>query len=809
MKEAEMMERTMKACGWILIVAVALAPAVSWAQANQAAAPKKGPAGETEPVEKPYELPELTMPGGFKAELVYAVPNKEQGSWVAMTFDDKGRVIASDQSGGLYRVTLPWTSDAKQVKVERLGIDFGESHGLLYAFDSLYCVVNKAKGKHATGLYRLRDTDGDDQFDKIELLKKLEGRGEHGPHSLVLTEDKRGIYFNAGNHTKLPEGITRYSVPNVWDEDHLLPQQPDGRGHAANIKAPGGWICRIDPEGVSWELISIGYRNQYDIALNADGELFAYDADMEWDLGMPWYRPTRLNHVTRGSEFGWRTGTGKWPEYYPDSLGAVINLGPGSPTGAVFGYGAKFPAKYQKALYLLDWTYGTLYAIHLKPQGASYVGEREEFVVGKPLPLTDVEIGPDGAMYFIIGGRGTQSAMIRVSYHGRASTDPVEYRSKSGAKARALRNDLEAFHGVRNRFAVGAAWRYLGHADRTIRFAARAAIEAQPVERWRERLFSETDPQTVITGAVALARTGDESDKAKTLEALDKIGFTSLTADQRLELLRAYSLVFIRMGKPSDEYAAWLAKRLDAHYPNPDSRLNRELSRVLVYLDSPSAITKTLNILASAKSDLDEDTKRLIERSDRYGAAINALYENGPQTDQIHYAFVLRNATKGWTMRQYKQMFKWYEAAAGWSGGNSYPIFIERMKQDVLAPLTNKQRTELAPYIKETLVGPPKIEDLPKAQGPGGNWTKRQILGWVEESNRKPDFNNGKKMYDAALCIMCHRMAGNGGPIGPDLTGIQNRYTMADLLDNIIAPSDVVSDQYESTVLTLKEGSVV
>ena len=93
--------------------------------------------------------------------------------------------------------------------------------------------------------------------------------------------------------------------------------------------------------------------------------MFIYDSDMEWDLGMPWYRPTRVNHATSGSEFGWRTGTGKWPAYYADSLPAMVDIGLGSPTGVEFGYGAKFPAKYQKALYICDWTYGTMYAVHL------------------------------------------------------------------------------------------------------------------------------------------------------------------------------------------------------------------------------------------------------------------------------------------------------------------------------------------------------------------------------------------------------------------------------------------------------------
>ena len=108
-----------------------------------------------------------------------------------------------------------------------------------------------------------------------------------------------------------------------YKEDLLLPRQWDGNGFAASRYAPGGFVLRTDADGKEWELMLGGFRNAYDFAFNADGELFTFDADMEWDWGMPWYRPIRVNHCTSAAEFGWRYGTGKWPEYYADSLGAV------------------------------------------------------------------------------------------------------------------------------------------------------------------------------------------------------------------------------------------------------------------------------------------------------------------------------------------------------------------------------------------------------------------------------------------------------------------------------------------------------
>src|SRR5258708_18757659 len=191
---------------------------------------------------------------------------------------------------------------------------------------------------------------------------------------------------------------------------------------------------------------------------------------MEWDWGTPWYRPSRVIHAVSGGDYGFREGTAKWPDYYADSLPGRATVGLGSPTGVISGAGAKFPAKYQKAFYVLDWTYGRLIATHLNPNGSSYTGQWENFVAPKslhetsgktPLNLTDALIGPDGAMYFSIGGRGTQSYLFRITYTGSESTAPADLHDAAGAEAREQRHQLEAFHGHRDPSAVEASWKYL------------------------------------------------------------------------------------------------------------------------------------------------------------------------------------------------------------------------------------------------------------------------------------------------------------------------------------------------------------
>lgn len=89
---------------------------------------------------------------------------------------------------------------------------------------------------------------------------------------------------------------------------------------------------------------------------------------------------------------------GKWPTLLPILSAPSSTSGPARRPGVAFGYGAKFPAKYKKQLFICDWSYGKLYAVHMEPTGTTYTAKLEEFITGTPLPLTDLVVNPkDGA----------------------------------------------------------------------------------------------------------------------------------------------------------------------------------------------------------------------------------------------------------------------------------------------------------------------------------------------------------------------------------------------------------------------------
>jgi putative heme-binding domain-containing protein len=752
----------------------------------------------------------LALLPGFKAELVYVVPKAEQGSWVSLTCDDKGRLIAADQGGaGIYRITPSAIgADAETTKVEKIDLPISSAHGLLYAFDSLYVMINGKVGENSSGLYRLQDTDGDDKFDKITKLRNFDGSGEHGPHAIVLSPDKKSLYVCCGNHTKIPDHYDTYLVPKNWAEDILLPRHWDPNGHARGIMAPGGYISHTDPEGKKWELVSSGYRNEYDFAFDGNGEMFVYDADMEWDMGSPWYRPTRFCHSPSGSEFGWRSGSGKWATWYPDSLPPVQEIGPGSPTGVVFGTGAKFPAKYQRALFGADFTFGTLYAINLEPQGASFKATKEEFVSGRALPLTDLVVGKDGALYFTIGGRGSQSALYRVVYTGSESTAPAAALPPTDLALQ--RRKLEAFHGHADPAAVAAAWPQLGNADRFIRFAARIAIEHQPVAEWQDKVFTEANPAARITALVALARCGDKALQAKAIASWLGLDLAKLGVDAQLEALRACELLITRMGQPEPALAAQLIAKIDPLFPSLDLRLNRDTASLLCTLQSPTAPAKIVeqmgkNELIPANHDLDQ----LIARNGGYGGPIAAMLAAKPQQQRIWYAYALSVAKAGWSSDLFRRYYTWFEVAENESkGGNSYKGFIREIRKMAWENVPEAERAELAPEkLRVGLAAKPAAAPLVQPKGPGRKWTTDELTALAQKGLKGRSFEDGRNMFAACGCTTCHRFANEGGSVGPDLSSAAAKFSPHDLLESIVEPSKVISDQYAAFAVTTKDGN--
>jgi putative heme-binding domain-containing protein len=342
---------------------------------------------------------------------------------------------------------------------------------------------------------------------------------------------------------------------------------------------------------------------------------------------------------------------------------------------------------------------------------------------------------------------------------------------------------------------VASAWPHLDHADRYIRFAARVALEHQEPQSWQDRALAEKNPSKAIAALLALVRITstdpfhrkpttppvDEALKSRILEALVKIDWQKLTDSQRLDLLRTYGVLFVRMGRPSEAGRQQVLAQLDSHYPGRHRFVNTELCQVLVYLEAPGVAGRTLMLLADALT----------------------------QEEQMDYARSLRVLKAGWTPEQRKEYFSWFVRAANYKGGNSFEGFMRNIKNDAIATLTEGEKTALKPILEakppdQTAIGPAKPRPFVK------NWKLDELVAPVEKGLAGGrDFDRGRTLFAAAQCFACHRFDNEGGAQGPDLTGVAGRFSMRDLLEAIVDPNKVISDQYEAVMIATTDGKVV
>ncbi len=694
--------------------------------------------------------------------------DEEVGSLIAMAFDSQGDILASREGGNLLLLSDSddnGTPDSVEVFCDKIK----NVQGILPLGTRVFAIGD---GPEGVALYRLRDADRDGAAEEIQALVPIRGsRGEHGAHAVRLGPDGL-IYVIVGNHARVGVQPGPHSpYRSSYEGDLIQPRFEDARGHAVGIPAPGGTIFRTDADGTFVELVAGGMRNSYDFGFSPEGELFVYDADMEWDRGAPWYRPTRVNHITAGAELGWRSGWAKWPSYYLDSLPPALELGAGSPTGVEFYDHDIFPEKYHGAMFACDWAKGLIHSIHLKRSGSTYQATSEVFLAGRPLNATDLSVGPDGALYFCTGGRGTDGGIYRVRWTGatplagqeegsgiasalkqpqidadwaraniaktkvalgdqwsseleqvtldesrtiterqramnlmvyfgprpsdklllRLSNDSVAairaqaarlmYASSSPECSERLSNLLDDTDAFVRRTACESLIRQgarvtpeklialLGDADGFVAFAAQRALQQQPQAGWARQVVDSERIEILCQGAVALL--AENRDPAVAKLVLNRCqanleSSRSLTDSQRVDLLRVTQLA-LSLGKLTPQEAPGLGDMLLARYPTGHLSEDRELVRLLVYLQVPGT-------------------------ADKFAAQLSNDIE---QEDKLHIAAHASRLETGWTINTKLALMKFFEEIREVEGGYSVSAYVENFSRDFFTKFSLAERQQV------------------------------------------------------------------------------------------------------------------
>lgn len=684
----------------------------------------------------------FTMLPGFKAERVRSAQSGED-SWVSMTFDPKGRIVLGKEKRGLLRF------DPGNGKTEVIDDTLLECRGLLFVDGVLFANANNSKG-----LYRLEDKDGDGSFEQSREIMHSEGGVGHGRNHVKLGPDGY-IYVAHGNNVLLPTNVSDSSPLKNYANDQLLPNPWDGSMFDGNVELPAGHVLRVKPDGSEVQLMAGGLRNPLDIAFNREGDLFTFDADMERDVGASWYMPNRVLHVVPGADFGWRRGTGRYPAYYADTLPSVVDIGLSSPTAIFFGYGAKFPAKYQEALFIFDWSYGRIIAVHMQRKGSSYVGTQETFISGRPLNVTDGCVGPDGALWFITGGRGTQSGLYRVTALVPDPVSSVTHAEKSLPMGDEASDDAFSRHAAM--------------------MMAEAKVQAlDPV-----KISAVKSGWGAITRWLVAVRSGREDLRDAAVECVPQFDWVSASEAQRLALLRVLGIGLIRGAEAEDGLLLWVEQKWTGEH----SPVSWELAKLLIYLKSPTIIAKATDLLKTATAS----------------------------EDLLFYPMHLRYLKSGWTVEQRRVVFDALNRAEKMNGASSYFKAIADTRAELAAALTPGEAQQLA-----AVISPPKPAALSPHALPGHSfkqWKLADLEPQLSKVATDRSYEGAKTALISVQCVFCHRVSADNalpaGITGPDLTQVSARFGRRDLLMHILEPSTVIDEKFRQVIITKVDGQQV
>lgn len=762
------------------------------------------------------------LPPGFHIYRA-AGPDLSGGSY-DLCFDTRGRLLVGD--GNAVRRLQDKDNDGVYDGFELIAPGLGPRgpQGLLVWGDRLYAV-----GGDGLQLFDGYESGGP-LVHRGRLGAKLNTGGDHDAHTILRGPDDH-IYLMAGNGSGIRDRkhITETNSPVMFEREAS--------------------VFRISPDGAKWECLGSGGRNPPSLGINYLGELFSFDSDMEWHVGLPWYRPVRLNHWVIGGDQGWQE-VGAYPPYYIDCLPGILDVGRGSPNWGVFYEHALLPEKYRNSFLVCDYrwkressdqysTSGRLVAFFLKRSGAGWKASIE--TLARPIPnardkagkriqfaLVDIAIGPDGSVYLSDHNQGIwRITCDRGPHRAAPPLKGWEVRAQA-AWQHGLRGDvsslLKLLHDddafVRRRAAEAltrwpapearpALIEALNDPERLVRYVAMCALAHHPPTAWLDDALAKKYPQTQMRALVAGLIRREPPTRDKALAIIHRLLAKNLSVEDQLDLLRVIALFSKSLTPEIEEF-------LLKGFPDRDRNARWEKIRLLGQFRVTHAFPVLLRELESEKDHV----------------------------TQFHIGQAIARLPSGWTAEEETRLLNWFlKTQQGWFAqfagkGVEFPAFWQTVLSDLSAHhrdafMRARDKIDLASLMgsvlidqleEDALVKLHDQENSPDIKGKIVRALKKfpAVNVAVAEPTTKSaapeksdleihtfiltatggDTTKGAKIYEALQCNSCHgggvTPGREGKFFGPELGGIAQRLSKAELADALVYPSKKVEDRFKT-----------
>jgi putative heme-binding domain-containing protein len=598
----------------------------------------------------------------------------------------------------------------------------------------------------------------------------------------------------------------------------------------------GGGIVRVRPDGTELEIFSHGTRNIYDVAIDPYMNVFTRDNTNDgggWNI--------RFSHHIQSGEYGYPV---LFQHFTDEILPALVDVGGGSGTGALFMDEPTWPEKYNHVPMMADWGRSELYIHRVTPNGASFTQKQEDFIT---LPqITDLDVDGSGRLYL--------SAWDGAGYEGSPAKGYIVRAVPTGWVYKAF-PDLKAA-------SVGDLASLLSSASAVTRFYASQELLLRPATEAAKASLGVTSNTTLplfarvagiytyaqiagADGVPALVKlTEDKELKEFALKVLaDRKGYLqSVPTAPFITALkdaspRVQAAAIIGLGRLDRAEAAnaLLETNVPASFvapakgtegphatPNADIVLPHLAVRTLVSLN---AVTACVNNIGTKNSPLALWALRYMHDAKAVDGLIAAykvaklpkLKEQILVTLGRLYKMEAPYDGSWWWSTRPDSHGPYYKAIT-WESSPKIKSFLtaERGKaspagKQFYADLNARNRMEIAafggeekaPVVKEAKID---LEKIRNKKGQIGKSSIEDIM--LALAKLKGDPAKGKALFAQQGCIACHSIKKGEKLKGPFMGQIGSIMTRQQIAESILKPSASISQGFATVTVTAKGNKI-